>query len=442
MRGGTAALAEVIPISPAPDRARFMAEAIRVVYSWPQLGPYTNEPMRRRIAAFLASANSADRHDDVPVPLTAAVWSQAVFHRTVGRDDLAAAILGDRSAALVCYALAGMDDETLDFFASHPALLSRIAERSPAQFAAFGESLRIHGGKLIVPGGDAAAASWEAIAGEKLDRTDRFVPSLLEVDRGRAAYLFDLLSHLDAATLSMTAGPNAGADSLKRLASLVRRAFPEWEVIAAPFVRPPADLAQFFGRLRNTADVDGGGLRTAGFWQKVFDDSGSAGDQPADVAWLAEAVLAHPARERERRLDLFSFVERVASAGASDEAVAAAHGFGSYPVLMLTLERMGVRTLPLYAAAAQQAEKLTALDSARGTVALAQFQGALALVARLASVGTTDSATAETLARDLFAIRLDDSGRYSGGIASWISTRVLPLLPPRAATATIDDAIL
>ena len=42
---------------------------------------------------------------------------------------------------------------------------------------------------------------------------------------------------------------------------------------------------------------------------------------------------------------------------------------------MLTLERMGIRTPAIYAAAAQQAERLTDLDTTRGAPALAQFQG-------------------------------------------------------------------
>src|SRR4051812_27448934 len=154
VRGGIAALSDVIPISPAPDRARFLGEAIRVVYSWPATGPYSNEPIRRRIGAFFADNvnRPAGASDEIPVPLTAAIWSQAVFHRTVSRDDLVSAILSDRSAALICYALAGMDDETLQFFVDHPALLSRIAERAPAVFAAFGESLHVRNGRLVLPG--------------------------------------------------------------------------------------------------------------------------------------------------------------------------------------------------------------------------------------------------------------------------------------------------
>ena len=444
VRGGIAALSDAIPLSPAPDRARFVAEAIRVVYSWPQTGPYSNEPMRRRIAALLSDAGSSHTHDEVPVPLPADVWSQAVFHKTVGRDDLVGAILADRTASLLCYGLAAMDDETLQFLADHAPLLSRLAERSPATFAAFAESVHIRNGRVAVPGGDAAAATWESIVGEKLEHPDKFVEQLFEADRGRIAYLFDVLSHVDAATLTLTIGTAHAPDALKRLASLARRAFPEWDVAAAPFVRPPADLAAFFARLHSTTDAEGGApnLGTPAFWQKVFDESGGSPDATTDIAWLADTVLAHPGRERERRLELFSFTGRALASSAGDETISAAHGFGAFPVLMLTLERMGIKTPSLYIAAAQQAEKVTALDATRGTIALSQFQGALALLARLVSVRTVDTRTAETLARQLFAVRLDDTGYYNGAIAAWINDRVRAALPAPPANSSIDDVLL
>jgi hypothetical protein len=443
VRGGIAALADAVPISPAPDRARFVSEAIRVVYSWPQTGPYSNEPMRRRIAEFLSSAPSDGTGDDVPVPLTSAIWSQ-VLRKTVNRDDLIGAILADRSAALVCYGLAGLDDETLQFFADRPALVARLVERAPAVFAAFGESIRIRGDRVIAPGGDAARPSWEAVVGEKTDRAERFIQQLFESDRGRVAYLFDILSHVDSTTASLVfASP--GNDSLKRLAVLARRAFVEWEVPAAPFVRPPSDLGAFVARLRASANTDGEAIELgpAAFWQRVFDEPVSSSTR-TEVAWLAEEVLGHPARERERRLDLFSFTQRVfGSTSGSDDVIAAARGFGSFPVLMLTLERMGMRTPSLYASAAQHAEKLTALDAGRGTIALAQFQGALSLLDRMTRVRTIDRTTAEALARDLFALRLED-GAYNGAIAGWL-TALAGRLRGAAAVgppSSVDDVIL
>ena len=41
------------------------------------------------------------------------------------RRDLVGAILTDRTAALLCYSFAGMDDQTLQFFAAHPSVASR-----------------------------------------------------------------------------------------------------------------------------------------------------------------------------------------------------------------------------------------------------------------------------------------------------------------------------
>ena len=442
VRGGTAALADAIPIVPAPERARFLSEAIRVVYSWPQSGPYSNEPMRRRVDAFLTGTGSGES-DDVPVPLTAALWAQ-VLRRPVSRDNVIGAILNDRSAAMVCYGLAGLDDETLQFAADHPALVSRLIARAPAAFAAFGESVRIRDGRIDVPGGDVARAAWESVVGEKLDRPERFLQRLFEDDRGRLAYLLDVIAHADQSFTSLLfASPNG--DGLKRLAAVARRAFPEWEVATAPFVRPPSDLGAFVGRLRAATDRRSGGvdLGTTDFWQRVFDESAGASTR-TEVAWLVENVLSHPARERERRLDLFSFTVRVfGAARGGDEVIAAAHAFAGYPVLMLTLERMGIRTPAVYVAAARHAEKLNALDATKGHIALSQFQGALALLDRATRMHTFDAATAETLASDLFALRLED-GYYDGAIAAWLARLAdrVRLSAGLNAAATVDDVIL
>jgi hypothetical protein len=338
-----------------------------------------------------------------------------------------------------------MDDETLQFFADHPALLSRLAERAPAVFGAFGESIRVHDGRVLAPGGSASAAAWESVAGEKLDRPDRFLPQLFEADRGRIAYLFDVLSRVDAPMLSAMIGAGSNADALKRLAALARRAFPEWEAATAPFVRPAGDLSAFFGRLHSVSGGEGGAPvpGTTSFWQKVFDEPVSAGDARVDIAWLAETTVGHPSRERERRLDLLGFTVRVFTpAAGDDETIAAVRGFGSFSGLMLTLERIGIRTPSVYVAAARQAEALTSLDPARGTIALGQFQGAVALLARLAAVRTIDTAAAERLARELFTLRLESNGYYNGAIATWLVDRVTAALAPPPAGATIDDVIL
>ena len=159
------------------------------MYSWPQTGPYSNEAVRRRIATFFTDAALGGTIETIPVPLSAAVWSQAIFRRPVSPETLVGAILADRTAALMCYGLAGMDDETCSSLPTTRRSWAGWRTRAPAPFAAFGESLRIHNARVVPRGGDAATAAWEAVVGEKLDRPERFVADAIRSDRGRLAYL-------------------------------------------------------------------------------------------------------------------------------------------------------------------------------------------------------------------------------------------------------------
>ena len=310
---GLAALADAAEARPVPDRARFVAELARIIYSQPSTGPYSNEPIKRRIAALLADARDAAPRAEttVPVPLSADVWGQAVFHRTVDRRDLVGAILTDRSAALLCYGLSGMDDETLEFFAAHASLLGRLAERAPAAVAAFGESLHIRGNRVVAPGRRRGGA---AVGRRRRARSSRGRSGscrlLFETERGRLAYLHDVLSHLDERTLafaldSSLRDPAERLERFKRLAGLARRGFFEWDATAAPFVRPPNGLAAFFARVRVGDGGAPAGLSSPAFWQRAFDGGGAgapqtaAGGPTAGAAWLAE-IPPRPPRPRTR----------------------------------------------------------------------------------------------------------------------------------------------
>ena len=142
--GGSEALAHALGIDPVPDRGRFLYEITRLIYDNP-------EGRRPEAMRFLQSLRETagrgkrverpapDRAatDLVPVPLSADVWSDAIFHRRVAREELVMAIMGDRLASFLCHGLASLDDQTLQFFADHPALLAKIYDRS-ARVAASG----------------------------------------------------------------------------------------------------------------------------------------------------------------------------------------------------------------------------------------------------------------------------------------------------------------
>ena len=98
----------------------------------------------------------------MPVPLTADLWSSAIFKRRVTPRELIPAILADRSAALMCLGLTALDERTLEYLADHPSLLERIYERSATAFGAFSSSLRIEGNRVVPPGGAASGASGRA----------------------------------------------------------------------------------------------------------------------------------------------------------------------------------------------------------------------------------------------------------------------------------------
>ena len=69
---------------------------------------------------------------------------------------------------------------------------------------------------------------------------------------------------------------------------------------------------------------------------------------------------------------------------------------------------------------ARQAARLGALDGRRGFEAQAQFQGALAALARMALVTTLDAAKAQALIEQLIALPLTEDGRYAGAVARWM----------------------
>src|ERR1700730_18268266 len=161
------AVARTLGLDPPRDRARFVSEFARLLYTSPS-------GRGGAVAALLnpklldAAAVLAEQPMLVPVPLPADVWSRAVFHRPVKSDQLVAAIMADRRAALVCYGLAALDDETLVFLSEHGALLTRLYERDAPAFAAFGASLHIRAGRVRPPGGDAAVPLWEASVHESV----------------------------------------------------------------------------------------------------------------------------------------------------------------------------------------------------------------------------------------------------------------------------------
>jgi len=227
--GGTAGFARALGIDPVPDRARFVAELTRLTVDIPTVN------------TFLAQHPAAA--DLVPVPLSTSVWGQAIFRRPISGAQLFGAIISDRRASFVCHALAALDDETLQFFAEHPALLRRVYEHRAGVFAAFGSSLRVSRGRLVLPGGDAGAVLWEAALKQRVDQPERFIQELLERGGGRVAYVYDVLAQLDASKTAFALGlwiedRGVRAARFEALLAATTAAEDNWEISTRPFIRP------------------------------------------------------------------------------------------------------------------------------------------------------------------------------------------------------------
>jgi len=453
--GGTAAVAAALGIHPVPDRGRFLSEVARLLYGLPDRRASGAEAVVGRLRQSIPSTEGAGER--VPVPLTAAVWSDAVFHRRVAADSLALTILSDRRSAFLCYGLAGLDDETLQYLVDHPGVLTRLYTRNAAAFAVFSSSLHVRGGRVAPPGGDEAIPLWEAIVGEKVTRPDRFVSLLFAQADGRTAYLYDTIGHLDRSrqrfALGLWIDAPARLASMRALAVTWIASLGGWRLTSQPFARQPYDAAAML--MRVSADASGRPTSPASrsFWSHVFEGADlpddpartlriSADDRPIEAAWLVGLTSAGDSRVRAERLDQFALGQRVfAGASVADmpDALVALRAFRRYHMLMVTLERIGIREPALYAAAARVASRMSPPDPVRAFVATTQFEGALALLLRMRLVGTIDAVNAEALVASLVAVPLNSYSQYLGGILRWLSEDLRPAI--RSAD-TMEAAVL
>jgi hypothetical protein len=464
--GGTAAFAQSFGIDPVPDRSRFLYEMIRLLYNAP-------EGRRPAAEAYLQSLRQAaqrdraagDRRGDaagdiVPIPLSVDLWSTILRRRLTARDAVTA-LIADRGAALICLGLSSLDDQTLQYFADHSSLLERIYERSSAVFGAFGGSLQVHNNRVVPPGvapdRDDVGTLWEALAAEKTTRAERFITQLLELNEGRLAYLYDVIARLDGPHRGFALGlwmPNAAArvERFKALAGTVG-AYREAHLKTLPLGRASYDLSMTLMRL----EVDGDGTpkppASRSFWSRVFAGTDlpsptstrsdiAADDDPIDAAWLSDTIGAADVRLRGERLDQIALAQRVFGDVPIDQRpnlFVAVRALTHFRMLVWTLDRIGIRAPQVYASAARRAARLSPLDGRRGFEAHAQFQGALAIIARMAMVKTITVPRAQALIEQLVALPLTDDGRFAGAIARWMLSDVVGT---GAGAETMEAAVL
>jgi len=457
--GGTAAMAKALEIPEAPDRARFLAELVRVLYDLPEGKSDPADARMARLKTYLKAHAAAGQEDDaVPIPLDARTWNDIAFKKSAAPASLFGAIVADRRTALLSFGLAAMDDETLGYFAAHVPALQRVYMQHAALVAAFGEAIRIRGGRVVPPGGAEGLAAWETALGAKANDPARFVDALFRAQHGRAALVYAALAHLDAphvrfATGAWIADPQARIAQFKSLVDAVD-VHGDWDVAEHPFSRPVFDVATMLTRVRVEADGRPAPPVSRAFWRAAFEgaDNPEASvrlmPQPnddIDAGWLAKMICVSGPHVRSERLDQLSFGQRLLGAvddAATPDALVAVSALPRFRMLVLTLERMGIRSPRVHAAAVRHASRLASLSGRRAFVAFGQLQGALAVLARLARVHRLPASTLEPLTAALFATPFDHA--YRGGIARWIDRdlRTALTITGDADAEAFDDALV
>src|SRR4029079_3422897 len=141
------------------DPSTLLLRTIRLVY-----GRSDTRAQRARgaLVRFLDTVQTGD--EQAPLPLTPDLWTDVILQKRIDQRMLLAAILRDRNAALVYYGLSALDRETLQWMAANRNTLVHI-RKYPEIFAAFGRSLRIRDGQVVVPGGADAESLWRSVAG-------------------------------------------------------------------------------------------------------------------------------------------------------------------------------------------------------------------------------------------------------------------------------------
>lgn len=449
-----ATIAETLSISPI-DRSRILLYAIRVMFDPSEASPATAGGAAPRVAALLRTP-TREKHEAVPLPLTPRIWRDAIFSVPIEENDVLAAIIEDRSAALMYYGLSAMDDETLQWLAQRRDVLVHLTRHAGA-FAAFGRSVRIASGRVVVPGGNATEPIWREVAGATPAEPAAFIKGLFRNDRGRLAFFYDTIAHLDAPRQRFAL---QNLDRARALASVFDGFARDWDVEARPFSRPQLDPMLLLDTVRVSADGVLAEPADEAFWSRVFRDDLSqdvefrdaepwktqAETERVDAAWLASKIHLVPYHIGRRRLDTFLFTQRAfANGGVAPHLMASvARAFVAMPALMLTLERMQMDPAAVMLPAARHARALSTIGSEARDAAVPLFQSALGFVER----GRRSRALSHEQARDLVlslsALRVDEGQGYDRRIAEWLRTalfRVSPQ-PPLEATDPVEAAVL
>jgi hypothetical protein len=445
--GGLESLLAAIDDPVVPDRAQFLLEFIRRAHNTPPtIKNAPRDALLRAALGHLEQARAlppAPTPETLPLPLPAQLWTEIVFKGRSAPQTLVSDIIASRDASLLYQGLLSLDDATRAWLTTERDVVKDLATRYSAAFAIAAPALRVADAMVRVPGGDAAVGIWEEIVGRSVKEPAAFVRALLARGEGRVAYFYSSLAELSPAQLRLAFNLESAsvADRVaaaRRLLAVYEQITANWLVNERVFWRPTSDPAL----LLSDMNVDAGGrpaLRgTSSFWTAVFAENGAEGKAaaadtagltarvPLDYSRLCEQVFTADRLGDRLRGYAVLFASRtlppLTPANAAD-AIEATRAVIDFPALVGALERAGLTDIAAFANASRRAKRLSAIgDRERGERALAQYQGALALLTRAASRGGLSPDDLAVQVSALSAVDFSDRGDYEGRLVEWFSS--------------------
>ena len=379
--------------------------------------------------------------------------------------SLFARVVTGPDAAALYLALSALDAATLAFLEGSPGTLTTLySDRDRLDsFARYGRSLRVREGEVVVPGGAPAASRWESIVGESPADPARFLPRLTGRDRGQLAYFYDAIAGLPLTgqRFALSLWDDRTEDANQRFRSLwdLFRDLPAHGDVPGDVAASSLDPVLVLRAVRVDETGAPAGPAFRSLWEEAFredelpedadeDAAGFGGGPLLDAEALLSTVLRGDFEVGRGRLDAFLFAQRVfgrADPERNGALYTTLRGFARYPMLMLTLERMGITAPDVHATTVRAAAALSDIRSPLAARAsLSQFQGAVALLERLRRVGALGVDAVEDQLRLLAAAPLDRYQSYQGGIADWLHDHLLPVLElgGHSPEGSIESALL
>ena len=339
--GGVERLLREAGVPGLTDPAVAIPAFIRAVHVLPA------KPRTDLALVFQRAAGSGDAAVAIPLPLTAEWWTSAVLERPPQPGQLAAAILANRRAAFIYLGLVSLDDETLAYFSARPATIRAMGDRAAGAFGQWGRSIRIENGRVQVPGDEGAAAVWQAVIGEAPSDPDRFIRALLSRDEGRAAYFYDLVTHLDRERQAFALAASAGSKRIDRVKALYSTVAATTAILSDGdwlSVRHPFGPAALLRQVRADADGRMTAPASQALWEAAIGGNApscarvTAGGAQVDAAWLAERIEREFLETRGHWVAAVAFAQRVFAEPATGRSAGGLRGdraFSTHDGLLL-----------------------------------------------------------------------------------------------------------